>query len=382
MLIYFALFPIIGLFYVLFLNRQINSRPLFFLSAFGFLGLVAALRTSDIGVDVKLYEDLFVREISGRSFSLNPKYPVYTLFEYFVSGFSRTPHAITAANSLLICALVGLFIYRIGVHELYATFLFVSMYFYANSLNTARQYIAIAVVMNAFVFLLKKQWLPYLILTFIAIGFHQSAVVTFALLPIAYVKWNGHTLRIFAVVLAAVAFFYQFLLKGFLAVFPSYNVYFTVDSADGTTMAAALGKGNVLYYDLALLIIFGLLMAIIVRFELALTERDKVICVAYSVNVFLGLVFYNVMSIERVFTYFAIVGIVALPLLCERVAPIVFQRENGEILAFSLIFAVTLGVYTIQVMKNYDNITPYRTVLMRHHQVSALEVPNRQVIKM
>lgn len=360
MLIYLLLFPVIGLFYVLFLNKQLASRGLFLGLSFGFLALVAAVRAPSVGTDVKTYQSLFLNTITGDVSILTEKSEVYSLYNQILGYISHSPQIITAANSIIICVLTALFIYRIGVHELFATYLFISMYFYANSLNTARQYVAVAIVLNALVFLLQKRYLPYFILILLAVGVHTSAIVGLTFLPISLIKWNRVWAIIFTFTMIIVGFLYNLLLTIFVSLFPVYQSYLS-DTANQGVGAGTTGKGAVLFYDLFLLLVFVGLFWAIRKWEIKLTDTEATLLALYSVSVVLGLIFYKVILFQRIMMFFSIIGIVAIPILCDKITAIFFQGKYARIWISIGIFAVTFAVYVIQLQKGYGGVTPYQT---------------------
>lgn len=64
-----------------------------------------------------------------------------------------------------------------SAYPLFSILVFILMYFYFSSFNVMRQYIAISIVLLAYIQLLAKKYVEFLLLVLLASGFHFSALL-------------------------------------------------------------------------------------------------------------------------------------------------------------------------------------------------------------
>ena len=124
MVIYFLLFPMIAMIYLMTLllrQKAQIQKTIFCVLTFGTLGFISASRASSVGTDVTLYENIFKSINYGISAENNWGYVIYN--KLIGSVFGYTGHEITAANSVLITILIGIFIWKVAEHYFVAKFL-------------------------------------------------------------------------------------------------------------------------------------------------------------------------------------------------------------------------------------------------------------------
>lgn len=360
MIIYFLIFPIITIFYIFPIRNYINRRKFFVSLSFLFLTIVAVFRASTVGADVPTYEGLFVQLLSGESTG-HGNTPIYNLYSQLVGKVSAQPLAITIANSIVICVLMAVFIYYSDVNPFYATLLFVGMYFYADSLNGARQYIAIALVLNAFLFLLKRKWIWYISLTLIAIGVHATAIVSLIYIPIVLIRWTLKKSIIFIGSLVVLGLLYLRIIDIFVKIFPRYSFYITGDGYENVQTIGTVSQGKILYYYLFLLTVFLITVFLINKYRILITTDETKIIICYAISLFVGILFYNAILVQRVIWYFSIWGIIFFPIMEDKLSKIFSGGKRDSKFLFVLFFLIVFVVYIIRLQNNYDMIVPYRT---------------------
>ena len=358
MFIYFLIFPIIGLIYLAFHNPIIKNRKLFLICSFSFLAVIASLRANTVGSDVANYQNIFESTING--YTPDTRYPVYVTYSHIVGLVSQNPYAITIANSLVICSLIGIFIYRSGVHSLYSTFLFVGMYFYGDSLNGARQYIAVGLIANAFLFILNKKWMQYILLTVLAIGIHSTAILSLIFIPIVVVKWTRKNIFMFFVIIIVISLLYNRIISLFYIIFPQYSIY---SNQQFLSTIPTQGTGMIVIYYLFLLCLFLVFLYVINSYNLQLTSVEIKIILSYSISLLLSIIFFKNVLMIRMLWYFSILGIICFPIIIDKVSALFKKDKQARVVIFSLFFVIIFFAYVIQLKKGIDEIVPYITWL-------------------
>lgn len=160
---------------------------------------LAGMRADTIGTDVKTYaEPMFNVAILSNSFSNYLSTAVahntefcYSLLIYFSSRLSNQLFISLFLTHLLIISSVvfGLWEFKQKYNKntsLFFALLLFYFVFYNTSLNMIRQSIAMFIIFWAFNFLLKQEYLKYLISLVIAVNFHRTAIFGLLIFLIYY----------------------------------------------------------------------------------------------------------------------------------------------------------------------------------------------------
>ncbi|TNL00710.1 EpsG family protein [Fructilactobacillus sanfranciscensis] len=362
MVIYFLLFPMIAMIYLMTLllrQKAQTQKTIFCVLTFGTLGFISASRASSVGTDVTLYENIFKSINCGMSAENNLGYVIYN--KLIGNAFGYTGHEITAANSVLITILIGFFIWKVAEHYFVATFLYISLFYYATSFNISRQFIAMGLVLVAISFALDKKVMPWFILTVLATLFHATAIVAFPVYWLTKVHWDAKkTLGIFPITIFA-SFIFDAILNIFVRFFPHYEMYIT-----GTQFnIAGQGQGRVVLVKVFILfILLGLLLLYQKRYGL-ISERHHNIIALTTVGLSIGIVFYNNILLNRVELFYSILSIVFIPIAIDYIS-LKFKEKDTVRLMLAMRLMLTIGIllitlvpYYIQVSGNYSGILPY-----------------------
>lgn len=349
MFIYLLIIPIIAIFYLFF--QKYNK--LFIISSFFLLGLISAMRSSFVGADTALYEFLFLNPKL-----LGDKSPIYTRYSEFLKIFSNNQHAITISNSILICTLFAIFFIRLNqktIYSFYSIFLFVTMFFFGNSLCTSRQYLAIGLVANGVLYLLQKKYIKFFILTFLAIGIHTTSVVGLFTFIIFMIKQNKKSLLTFFILLLSILLFYSKFIYLFVNLFSDYSMY-TNGSADSLQISTS-GAGAAIIYNSFMFIMFFMLIFLIYKNKVELNHIEFILICIFSIFVILDLLMYNVVFLQRIFMFYSIFGVVVMPLLFSKIRQVVDLRIYYLLNIFFIV--AMLIYYYIQLSHDYIGIVPY-----------------------
>ncbi len=232
-------------FFGILLYKKIISRKSFVYIIVILLSLILGLRGITVGEDTRHFMDMFnyISHIpwgkiltGGTNVVYNTVYGGdltveigYTILNKLVSMFTTNPQWI-----LLICAfitniLVGRFILRTSNDVFTAVYIYVCESLYMQSFNLMRQFLAIAIAIQAYEMIKNKRYVCGAAIVLLASCFHTSALVMLGLFPIMMFRnqkkaikyiFAGAVLVVFSVPLM------QYITNNFLL---KYSVYFTVN---------------------------------------------------------------------------------------------------------------------------------------------------------
>ena len=216
---------------------------------------VSALRSNAVGTDSPMYARLLRNPDTCRKYGFEIGYCLMNRVMHW-SGAADT--VMFVVESLLLYSAIGLFIYRY-IEERWWGFsclmLFGTRTFFM-AMNIARQYIAVALCMFAFMLYARKRWKLALGLVAFAMTFHITSIVLLLIPAAAW--WQGHAKRFEAEATAvvAMAFVIQFVdyggiiswVAGFI---PKYRHY-QYDSLMGDTGTSVVW----VLYTLAVSVVF------------------------------------------------------------------------------------------------------------------------------
>ena len=154
------------------------------------LGLIILMLVliSGLRVDSTLYSDEWnyrhafqgYTNISFNALDLNIlKEPGFTLLNYFIAQITDNSQVLIFLCACIINLSFVLFLYRYSNDFTFSLFLYVTGGTYFSSMNVIRQYLAIAIILFGFKYLLTqdlKRFTPFVLIAFL---FHKSAVIAF-----------------------------------------------------------------------------------------------------------------------------------------------------------------------------------------------------------
>ena len=275
-----------------------------------------AYRSLDFG-DTRFYYDEFRRAPSSLS----------GLFAYVSSqardpwyyGFSAIIKSLISSNYHVYFGIIGAVqLFCLGlVYRKYSRNFWLSMFLFVAStdytawmFNGARQFLAASIVFVTLPLVVKKKYLPAVLLILLASRFHRSALVA---LPIIFIvqgrAWNSRTLLVIAATIVAVAFVEEF--TGFLdsslqdTQYENVVTDWTTGQDDGTNAL------RVLVYSVPTILAF------IWRGVLRETDSPLIhLCVNMSIvstGVYIVSMFTSGIFIGRLPIYFSLYNYILLP---------------------------------------------------------------------
>lgn len=117
--------------------------------------------------------------------------PLNTLIRSIAKNISSDFVIYQILHVVILNTLIARFILRNTRHILWALFFyFILAALYFNT-EIMRESLAVAVFINGYKYIEKKQWLKYYLCAFIALGFHTSALIVFIVPLIRWVRFNA-----------------------------------------------------------------------------------------------------------------------------------------------------------------------------------------------
>lgn len=161
MLVYYAsiIVYISGYFLMALFKRKLKlSGNFLFISLFVVVfGGMSALRAPTVGTDTGTYGAIFTSIGTSHDFQtiLSSKYPLYQLYNWLLYQISPNVQIVTAANAIIIAIMIGKALSKLSTSFFFSSLLYVSGYYYFQSMNIGRQFIAAALIMLGTAYLLE-----------------------------------------------------------------------------------------------------------------------------------------------------------------------------------------------------------------------------------
>ena len=188
------------------LQSKLNIKKykiLFIFICFFQMFLFQALRDSSVGSDTITYIETYENYKNSSFYAFKITHfdiGIRWLFEIF-SFFRIDSQYILVVSSLVIMLGFAIFIYFNSKNVLLSTLVFAGLFF-PNSFNVIRQYMALAIAINALYFFRNKKYLKALIIILISLIFHKVSLIL--LIPMALSLIKDYRISLF--ILVAIAF--------------------------------------------------------------------------------------------------------------------------------------------------------------------------------
>ncbi|MDE6607518.1 MAG: EpsG family protein [Lachnospiraceae bacterium] len=191
---------------------------------FVLLFLVSACRYY-VGNDYTRYEEYFrLMMIEG-----SDGVPTEIGFNLLAKGVQYIFGSGEITNLLIFALIAGvtIFLFLKGIYDLsvefsFSFFLFMTFGYYFNSMNTIRYYLALALAVISMKYVLRKEYVKFLLVVLLASSFHKSVLFILPVYIMADFVWKKWQMGLLA--LAAVAGFIMkdFILEIIIRIYPTY----------------------------------------------------------------------------------------------------------------------------------------------------------------
>ncbi len=205
------------------ITRQTMRNGILLSGIFVLLFFVSACRYY-VGNDYPRYEEFFYLMMIEGSDGV----PTEIGFNILAKGIQ---HLFGMGCNLLIfavfAALIAFFfvkgIYDLSTHFCFSFFLFMTFGYYFNSMNTIRYYLALALAVVSMKYVLRKQYVKFLLVVLLASTFHRSVLLVIPVYVIANYAWKRWQMIALAVLGAAAFVLRDLVLKVIVYIYPNYE---------------------------------------------------------------------------------------------------------------------------------------------------------------
>lgn len=338
-----------------------KRKTIYLLLVCSMLFLTMGLRGVKIGSDTQTYRWIYESIMNSSSFfeALNrstiSSAPVYVFIQFVISRITNFKQLSILVNSFIIVAGLYRFIKLSSKEYCLSMFLFIGLALYYESMNGSRQFMAIAIALNSYLYIKqdiksKKGWALFAI----AVGIHNT-ILAFVLPLLSNLLKNKvrTTQKALSLTFAFALFVTLGLSAGismFEYIFPSYAMY--INGENGAQITVSTGNGRI-----ALLFVFiGLLILTLLYLCKQKSKQhriDFVDCFTCFLCVLLGIIYSKNVLIIRIIWPFLCVCIVYIPNLI-----VMLGTKNKRIVSFTTIFV--LLIYSVLfLLEDKSGIVPY-----------------------
>lgn len=348
------------------LGKRINRKiltvilvlPLFVLSAF---------RAPSIGNDTYNYYKSFLMVSREQFFSVSQsRFEIgYIFYMRIVALFGIGYLGFQIITSAFILGSVSNFIYKYSNNIAFSFFIFITSRMYFGSMNLARQYLAMAILLFSINSIKERKLIKFLLLVLLATSMHFTAIFFLIVYPLSKFKFNNRTSLILLSIGIVSAFMFDKLIIVFINLTGRYagylnSVYFNFED-------------NISIYLILIINLLFLLIAFITRYwrygERKNKDSDSLdivpsnyisseklwyeFCILTVIFSILGL---NATIISRIEMYFSIFFLAYIPSVTGHIK----SKRLRAIVATGIILGLLVSFIVIMVYRPYwTSVFPY-----------------------
>lgn len=225
----------------------------------------------------------------------------YILYNKIIVEVFKNPQMVFYISSVIIIIGFYKFIHDNCDNVFLGMYMFLSEGIFLNSLNTMRQAIAMAIVINAFTEFKKKSYVKSIIIILLASQFHQSAIIFILIIFLYLVARKLNQKYIFLIYMIPIMI--PELLQLTLILFPRYSGYLVTSDL----YTVKIGRILILWSIIIVMYIYNL--------KKILNDRDTIVYGAFFlVYVVLQLMSLRITGMQRISFYFEPFNII---LICK-----------------------------------------------------------------
>ena len=321
------------------------------------LFLICVLRSSSVGRDIVGYKDAYkmTKDVPFSDFNYIYYENGYLLFMKICIALNMNFQLFLFVSYLIILFPIFIFIEKFSNDKIFSVMIYICYMLFEFDLTGLRQAIAMSITLVAFVILIEKKkmylfW--YVLLILLAMTFHKSAIICFAILPLMLIK----NIKWYSVIVALITIISLALRSALL---PYIKQLFDKDSFN-TNAALHIGAN----------VIFMVIMAVYFLYVLNIGEKgsgynrefydevfvenNELFFKIFLLSILLALFFGNETS-ARSFMFFSQSLIILLP-------NTLFYLEKKSSIILRMLF-VAFFVYffaTNTLIANNFDIVPYK----------------------
>ncbi len=287
----------------------------------------------------------------------------YTLLVKLIQVFTDNAFVLFFVTALITVGFTFAAFRRMSSNVAFSILLFMISRYYFIGMNGVRQMMACAVFAYALTFAIKRNLVPYLIFSLVAVSFHYSAVLLLPTYWLMRIDWSPKKAIMLLAITGALG----------TVAFPLLVRF----------VPAATKLGNILntYQVAGALFIFGtialnlFILFVYYRIYRQHSQEAWYRCFLYLqiVAVVATLLLPSVPSIERIYWSFSFPSIICLPMVLKQISPHLMRVTATGILVVVL---TTYMAYDIGILQDHQ-VIPYDSIV-GHEPVHSTEFTYRQ----
>lgn len=316
------------------------------------LFVISAFRGKTVGNDTHEYIRIF-EEINS-SYTWESRYEKgYLLLNLLLRKISTDFQIVPIVTSAFILYTIGKFIWKHSKYPWLSLFILFANFF-SFITSGIRQSIAIAVLLWATEFLIKKRYMYFVISVIIAYSFHNSALLFLASLLLVKLQATWKLVFIYAIIGIMGSVLFSELLNIMFSFFSSYGNY-----VDGMYFEGDVRLASILYCVVSSLV---LISALKVKNRLVLKSQNVneininnlmiIFSMTATVIYFLSL---KVNLLDRFALYFNIFMVVLVPNILAAVQ----KRFRSVMIMLTVIFYYSYNASILILRPNWSSLYPY-----------------------
>lgn len=210
------------------INTNNVRKRQYLIIVFSAMSILAGFRAASVGIDSEnyAYSFSFIHDngIEG-VVSLTYKYEWgYLILTYLLSRICSLPNLLFLTIACITYGLFARTIYKYSKNVIMSSFLF-AIFFFPSTMNTMRQYLALAIFLAAIPHIEKKQPIKFLLIILLASTIHYTAImfVIFVIFTFKKIHISTMVVAIASIFSIVSLYFFEQLLSLFLHYFNQYE---------------------------------------------------------------------------------------------------------------------------------------------------------------
>lgn len=211
-----------------------NSRKMMFLCVALFIPFfVAGYRSVDIGTDTLNYVNFFIKASYSRlkdmyAYRYREEFEIgFALLCFIIGRFTKDVHIFLLVISFLTNVLMGIAIFRNSKRVFMPALLYILVGSFVHNMTALRQGLALAIVLNAFFYYKKQEYIKYSVIILVASLIHSFSIVFLGMIFLPRLITNRKRLILISVMVGSGLLFTLDLVHiVVLKWLPHYDYYF------------------------------------------------------------------------------------------------------------------------------------------------------------
>lgn len=343
-------------------NKRIGKNELYLITVFLMLGCVAAFRGSSVGTDTAVYCTIYQKIAHSASIqealdvSTISSAPFYVLYTYLISRVVTDPQISLMINSIIIFCGFYRFIKKESCDYVYSTFLFIALTMYFESMNGMRQFVAVSLALNAFLYLKEeirsnKGWLIFIL----AVLTHSTALAfAVSIFTALFVRKSKNIDKVIGwsiVVSVAIALSFSFLVRIVSNVIPSFTQY--IDGTNKAQFFINSGSGRIIILYAMLFLILVIFLYFFKKNKSLRTKIDYTYIPSLFFCTIMGMFFSKNVLFNRILWFFMPMFMIFIPNTYSLL------RKKNKTIMYCVTGCLLMVYCVFHLLEDKSGIIPY-----------------------